>query len=124
MDKETYEEWVELHEQQKRATDEREKRAQRRLDLLKSGEENIEVRERAKQLEWEAQMLEREKKLKKNATLLDRKKKEMEMLQMEEEQALEFESINQEMQDRKARKHAKQMAQKPNDYLHYRHERE
>ena len=51
----------EQHEEQKKATLEHEKRAKRTLELMALKDEIIETREKAKQMEWKAEMCEGER---------------------------------------------------------------
>ena len=93
---ETYRKTKDLHLQQKKATTERMKRAEHRLELTRLREEIVETRERARTLEWEADMMEREKRLKANSLMIERRKRERRLKEMEEQQEREYEELNDE----------------------------
>ena len=75
----------EQHEEQKKATWECEKRAKRTLELMALKDEIIETRERAKQMEWEAEMCVKEKELEKNNRILMCRRREQEIQKAQEE---------------------------------------
>ena len=93
-----YEDWKEKHVQQKKATEEREKRAKRRMELMEMRDDIVRIRERAKQLEWQAEIRIQEKALENNEMMIAKKKKEIELKKRQAEQARIYEELQKEEQ--------------------------
>ena len=83
-----------LHIQQKDVTEERGRRAKRRLELTRLREEIVAAREQAQKDEWEAEALEKENRLKRNRWLIEKRRQELELKKQEEQQAIEMAQLN------------------------------
>ena len=87
---EVYDEMVKLHEEQRTATENRQMKAERVLQLMKIRDEIVDMKEKAQEAEWEAEMRDRKNKLERTQRYINRKNEEHALKLAEEKQQLQM----------------------------------